>query len=71
MDDAIVVHMAKEGGSKEGSPRELTFMNDMGNVFSVRRKYELPPGSPDGLIWLQIGRGYPWRKDSGEAGTSK
>jgi hypothetical protein len=53
------------------SPRELTFMNDMGNVFSVRRKYELPPGSPDGLIWLQIGRGYPWRKDSGEAGTSK
>jgi uncharacterized membrane protein YidH (DUF202 family) len=69
VNDAIVVHMAKEGSSKEGSPRELTFMGDMGNVFSVRRKYELPPGSPDGLIWLQIGRGYPWRKDSGEAGT--
>ncbi len=70
VNDAIVVHMANEGSSKEGSPRELTFMNDMGNVFSVRRKYDLPPGSPDGLIWLQIGRGYPWRKDGGEAGTS-
>jgi hypothetical protein len=65
VNDAIVVHMAKEG-----SPRELTFMNDMGNVFSVKRRYDLPPGSPDGLIWLQIGRGYPWRKDGGEAGTS-
>jgi hypothetical protein len=71
VNDAIVVHMAKEGSSKESSPRELTFMNDMGNVFSVRRSYELPSGSPNGLIWLQIGRGYPWRKDGGEAGTSK
>jgi len=63
VDNAIVIHMAKEPSRRDG------FVSAMGNVFSVRRDYDLPPGSPSDLVWIQIGRGYPWRKDNGKPGT--
>jgi hypothetical protein len=54
-DGAIVVHMAKDPMRDQG------FITSLRNVFTVRRVYDLPAGSPPGLVWIQIGRGSPWR----------
>jgi hypothetical protein len=61
VDDFIVVHMAKETASAESSPRESVIMTELGNVFAVKRTYQMPLGSQPGLIWLQIGRGFPYK----------
>lgn len=60
--DALLIHMAKD-------PLRDGFVTGMGNTFTVRRSYELPAGSPDGLVWIQIGQGAPWRKDPAKSGT--
>jgi hypothetical protein len=60
--DALLIHMAKD------PPRD-GFLVALGNTFTVRRSYELPAGSPDGLVWIQIGQGAPWRKDPTKSGT--
>jgi hypothetical protein len=60
--EALLIHMAKD-------PLRDGFVSGLGNTFTVRRSYELPPGSPDGLVWIQIGRGAPWRKDPTKSGT--
>jgi hypothetical protein len=57
LDNAVVVHMVKEPAQRDG------FITELGNVFSVQRTYEVPPGSPPELVWIQIGHGYPWRKE--------
>jgi hypothetical protein len=54
--------MANEPQARDG------FVIDLKNIFSVKRTYDLPPGSPPDLIWIQIGRGYPFRKDDGRSG---
>jgi hypothetical protein len=64
VDNGIVIHMAKEPQTRDG------FVVEMGNVFAVRRSYDLPPGSPPDLIWIQIGRGYPFKKDDGSSGDT-
>jgi hypothetical protein len=65
VDDAVIVHIVKQQPAMDG------FVSDLGNVLSIRLKHDLPAGSPTELIWMQFGRGYPWRKDTGEAGTVK
>ena len=60
--DAILVHMPKD-------PMRDSFVVALGNSFSVRRTYDMPAQSPDKLVWLQIGRGSPWRKDPTKPGT--
>jgi hypothetical protein len=65
LDDTVVVHVSKQPSAKDG------FVPELGNVFSIRLKHDLPTGSPPDLVWIQIGRGYPWRKESGEPGTAK
>jgi hypothetical protein len=60
--DALLIHMAKE-------PPKDGFLVALGNAFKVRRSYDLPAGSPDGLVWIQIGQGSPWRKDPTKPGT--
>jgi len=62
VDDFIVVHMAKEITTTDPSPRESIVMNELGNVFAVRRTYQMPQGAAPGLIWLQIGRGFPYKR---------
>jgi hypothetical protein len=62
VDNGVVIHMAKEPQPRDG------FVIDLRNIFSVKRTYDLPPGSPPDLIWIQIGRGYPFRKDDGRSG---
>jgi len=61
-DDFIVVHMAKESATLDPSPRETTIMVELGNFYDVSRTYQMPQGSPPGLIWLQIGRGFPYKR---------
>jgi hypothetical protein len=61
--DAILIHM------KKTVPDRAAFVVALGNVFSVRRTYDLPSGSPDELVWIQIGEGNPWRKDPTKPGT--
>ena len=61
--DTILVHM------KKTVPDRSSFVTALGNVFSVRRTYDLPSGSPDELVWIQIGQGNPWRKDPTKPGT--
>jgi hypothetical protein len=56
VDNMVVVHMAKEPPQRDG------FITELGNVFSVQRTYELPPGSPPEFVWIQVGHGSPWRK---------
>jgi hypothetical protein len=51
----LVVHMAKD------PMRDHSFVVALKNTFNVKRVYELPSGSPSGLVWLQIGPGSPWR----------
>jgi hypothetical protein len=60
--DAILVHMPKD-------PKREGLIVALGNSFSVRRSYEMPPGSPNRLVWLQIGQGLPWRKDPTKSGA--
>jgi len=60
--DALLIHMAKD-------PLRDGFVVALGNAFTVRRSYELPAGSPDGLVWIQIGQGALWRKDPTKPGT--
>jgi hypothetical protein len=62
VDNGIVIHMAKEPQIRDG------FITEMRSAFSVRRTYELPPGSPPDLIWIQVGRGYPFKRDDGRSG---
>jgi hypothetical protein len=62
VNNGIVIHMAKEPQIRDG------FITDMGSAFSVRRTYDLPPGSPPDLVWIQIGRGYPFKRDDGSSG---
>jgi hypothetical protein len=40
VDNAIMIHMAKEPSTRDG------FVSEMGNVFSVRRTFDVPSGSP-------------------------
>jgi len=63
--DSILVHM------KKTVPDRNSFIVALGNVFSVRRTYELPSGFPDELVWIQIGQGNPWRKDMTKSGTEQ
>jgi hypothetical protein len=62
VDNGIVIHMAKEPQTRDG------FITGLRNAFSVKRTYDLPPGSPPDLIWIQIGRGYPFKRDDGSSG---
>ena len=62
VDNGIVIHMAKEPQIRDG------FIAEMGNAFAVKRTYGLPPGSPPNLVWIQIGRGYPFKGDDGSSG---
>lgn len=63
--DAILVHM------KKTIPDRGSFITALGNVFSVRRTYDLPSKSPADLVWIQIGPGNPWRKDPTKPGTEQ
>src|SRR5262249_6400575 len=65
VNNGVVIHMAKEPQIRDG------FITGMGNVFSVKRTYDLPPGSPPDLIWVQVGRGYPFKKDDGSSGIKE
>jgi hypothetical protein len=65
VDDAVVVHVEKQPSAKD------RFVTSLGNVLSVRLKHDLPSGSAPELVWMQLGHGYVWRKDTGEAGTVK
>jgi len=60
--DAVLIHMPKD-------PVRDGFVVALGNSFSVRRSYDIPAGSPDRFVWLQIGQGSPWREDPPKAGT--
>jgi hypothetical protein len=62
VDNGVVIHMAKEPQARDG------FVIELGNIFSIKRTYDLPPSSPPDLIWIQIGRGYPFRRDDGRSG---
>jgi hypothetical protein len=62
--NAVVVHVTKATTSKDEIRDGI--LGDLQNVLAVRFKHDLPPGSPPGLIWIQVGRGYPWRKDNGD-----
>ena len=59
VNNGIVIHMAKNPQTRDA------FVTAMHNLFSVKRVYDLPHGSQPDLIWIQIGRGYPFRKDDG------
>lgn len=54
--DAVVLHARKENAFANG------VITDLGNVFDMRRQYDLPAGSRPDLIWLQFGTGSFWRK---------
>lgn len=54
--NAVVIHAAR---GTEGDALVTAFAN----VFTIRRSYELPEGSPSNLVWFQVGPGSLWRKD--------
>ena len=51
----LLVHMSRDHP-------ERGFLTMLGNVFSVKRTFELPPTFPKNVIWIQIGNGLAWRK---------
>jgi hypothetical protein len=53
--DFITIHSQRENARAEG------FVTGMTNSFHVQRAYDLPDGSPNNLVWLQIGPGSIWR----------
>lgn len=63
LNDKILVHM------KKTIPDRGSFITALGNSFSVRRTYDLPPDLPEETVWLQIGQGNPWRKSTTKLGT--
>jgi len=54
--NGIVIHMAKDQ-QRDG------FVTEMGNVFSIKRTFEMPANSSANLVWIQIGHGYPFKND--------
>lgn len=61
--DALLIHM------KKTSPDRGSFVVALGNAFSVRRTYDLPSQFPKEMVWIQVGKGNPWRKDAAKPGT--
>ncbi len=58
--DTVIIHVSNIVSPKdEIRDGQLTSLQ---NLLSVKIKHDLAPGSPPECIWLQIGRGYPWRK---------
>ncbi len=55
--DAVIVHASKDNQKAAG------FVNNLGNVVHVIRRYDLPKGSRPDLIWLQFGAGSIWRQE--------
>ena len=55
--NVVLIHAAKDNSRSDG------FVTAMGNSFHVQRTYDLPPRSPQDLVWVQIGSGSVWRKD--------
>jgi hypothetical protein len=53
---AVLIHMAR------GDERRDGFVVGMGNIFTVERRYNLPPKNPSNLVWIQIGSNDVWRK---------
>jgi len=51
----VLIHMPKDYN-------ERGFITSLGNIFSVKRTYEVPPSIPRGTIWIQIGPGSVWRR---------
>jgi hypothetical protein len=52
----VVIHAMR------GNIRADGFLTGMCNSFHVQRSYNLPAGSPNNLVWLQIGNGSVWRR---------
>jgi hypothetical protein len=63
-ENAVVIHVSKAATTKDEIRDGI--LGDLQNVLSIRLKHDLPAGSPSELLWIQVGRGYPWRKDSGD-----
>ena len=54
--DTLLVRAPKNNEQASG------VITDLANVFTVKRKYEMPEGSPPNMIWFQFGSGSVWRK---------
>jgi hypothetical protein len=55
--DLILVHADKHNRKAEA------FRGALSNTFRVSLNYDLPPGSPSDMVWVEIGTGLIWRQD--------
>jgi hypothetical protein len=54
VEGAIVIHA-------EPGIRGAGLANGLSNTFNVRLSHEMPPDSPPGFVWIQVGSGVVWR----------
>ena len=50
----VILHMPK------GFQNEVAIEDALSSLLRIKRSYDLPPGSPQHMIWLQFGTGKQW-----------